>query len=377
MKPLENLVCLELGHIVAGPTAGLLLAELGARVIKIEPPVRGDQARSMAKQSSGIFAFLNHNKESIALDLKTEDGLRTFHDLAATADIIVSNMGPGVVERLGVDFDSMHRLNDRLVYATIQGFLPGPYDGRPLLDEMAQMAGGLAYMTGPQGHPLRAGASIIDMGAATYAVIAVLAALRVRDQTGQGLHVYSGLFETSAFWVGQHVTAYSWSLEEPVPYPSRATSERMGWGIYDLFHTNDGREIFIGITSDKQWKALCQVFDRSDLAERPELQTNRGRLAARETLVPELATLFVTRPADELTRMLQEAGIPYAPLQSPADLVKDPQLEATQSLIKVQEGTDGHPIWAIRPPWRIANADLVEPKTPPELGEHNFKERIT
>lgn len=371
MRPLEDIVCLELGHIVAGPTAGLLLAELGARVIKIESPTGGDQARSMARQSSGIFAFLNHNKESLALDLKSEDGRETFYELAETADVIISNMGPGVVERLAVDYETVHRINHRLVYASIQGFLPGPYGRRPFLDEMAQMQGGLAYMTGPQGHPLRAGASIVDIGAATYAVVGILAALRVADQTGEGAHVHSGLFETAAFWVGQHVTTYSWSQEPPIPYPSRPTSARMGWGIYDLFRAHDGVEYFVGVTSDKQWQAFCNEFGRLDLAQRQDLATNRGRLAHREELIPDLTLMFADIPSAQLALRLERAGVPYAVVQSPAELTNDEHLIATGSLIEVQRDENKRPIWGIRPPWRISGVELVSEKAAPRLGENH------
>lgn len=378
MRPLEGIVCLELGHIVAGPTASLLLAELGARVIKIESPNGGDQARKMAKQSSGIFAFLNHNKESLVLDLKSEGGRRHFYELAESADIIVSNMGPGVVERLHVDYESIHRRNSRLVYATIQGFLPGPNESRPLLDEMAQMAGGLAYMTGPAGHPLRAGASIVDIGAATYAVVGILGALRLRDITGEGSHVHSGLFETVAFWVGQHVTTYSWSQERPIPYPSRATSTRMGWGIYDLFRSHEGVEYFIGVTSDKQWEAFCRAFGRPDLARRSDLATNRDRLRHREELIPELAMMFADIPSKELVARLEYANVPYAAVQSPDELIRDRHMADTDSLIEVQRADDGTPIFGIRPPWRISSADLVETEPPPELGENKMlKDKAT
>lgn len=365
MKPLEGLTCIELGHIVAGPAAGLLLAEMGARVIKVEPP-EGDRARRMAKQSIGIFPFLNHNKESVVLDLRQESDREQFQRLVTQADILVSNLGPGVVERLGIDFPTVRQWNPRIIYAMIQGFLPGPYQNRPLLDEMAQMASGLAYMTGPVGQPLRAGASLVDIGAATYAVLGILGALLMRERTGCGRLVHAGLYETAVFWVGQHVTSYSITGEVPTPYPSRPTSERLGWGVYDLFESSDGKRVFVGVISNHHWESLCEAFSLVDLKDDPSLRSNHQRLGARNWLIPRLRELFAQYSAKELEERLTRASVPFSFIQTPAEVIQDAHLWAGGSLGRI-DGTDGRPYVTVRPPWRIDGVELVPLEPPPSL----------
>src|SRR5262245_27126127 len=239
--PLDGLRVLELGHIIAGPSAGLLLADLGADVIKVERAGEGDQSRAMPAGSSALFHFLNRNKRSIAIDLKgTAEGRTLFLRLVAVSDVVIDNFAHGAVEGLGLGYDVLARANPRLIYLALKGFLPGPYEARPFLDELAQMAGGLAFMTGPRGQPLRAGASVVDVGAAAYGVIAVLAALHQRAAAGAGQKITAGLYETTVFLVGQWLASYAATGEASAPMPEILQGTRMGWGIYQLFEAADG-----------------------------------------------------------------------------------------------------------------------------------------
>src|SRR5919205_1509936 len=286
--PLAGVRVLELGHIVAGPTAALILADLGADVVKIERPDGGDQARRMSGNGS-VFHFLNRNKRSMIIDLKAHAGKEVFRRLVRTADVVLDNYAPGVLDRLGLGYDDLAATNPRLVYLSLKGFLPGPYEHRPSLDELAQMMGGLAYMTGPRGQPLRAGASIIDIGAATYGVIAILAALAQRERTGCGERIVAGLYETSVFWVGQWMAMSALNGEPSVPMPEAGQSVRMGWGIFHLFPTADeGEQVFIAVTSNAHWERFCQALDLPDLFADERLKTNAGRNAAQEWTLPRI-----------------------------------------------------------------------------------------
>ena len=328
--PLRGLRVLELGHIVAGPSAGLILADLGADVIKVERPDGGDQGRTAASRH---FPFFNRNKRSLAVDLKQPDGRALFLSLVATSDVVLDNYAPGVLDRLGLTAERMTAANPRLIHLAIKGFLPGPYEHRPSLDELAQMMSGLAYMTGPRGQPLRAGASIIDVGAATYGVIGVLAGLLQREWTGAGQNLTSGLFETSVFWVGQWMAQAADSGEPSVPMPEIAQGTRMGWGVYHLFATVDGEQLFVGVTSNAHWRRFCETLDLPDLLADERLDSNERRVAAREWLLPRLRDELARYPLDELEDRLARAGVPYAPVRRPDELEDDPHLRETGQLV--------------------------------------------
>src|SRR6266446_6429384 len=276
--PLEGLRVLELGHIVAGPSAGLLFADLGGDVIKVERPGEGDQSRGMPAGTAANFHFLNRNKRSIAIDLKgSEEARALFLRLVAASDVVIDNFAHGAVEALGLGYDVLAKTNPRIIYLALKGFLPGPYEARPFLDELAQMSAGLAYMTGPKGQPMRAGASIVDVGAAAYGVIAVLAALQQRARTGLGQRITSGLFETTVFWVGQWLAQYGATGEPSVPLPELKQGTRMGWGIYQLFTAADGEDVFIGVTSNAHWERFCKEFALDDLLADERLDDNAKR----------------------------------------------------------------------------------------------------
>jgi crotonobetainyl-CoA:carnitine CoA-transferase CaiB-like acyl-CoA transferase len=333
---------LELGHIVAGPTASLILADLGADVIKIENPDGGDQARRMPGAGSGYYYF-NRNKRSVAIDLKAPLGKALFLTLVRSADICLDNYAPSALKRLGLDFDVLSAENPRLIHMAIKGFLPGPYEQRPSLDELAQMMGGLAYMTGPPGRPLRAGASIIDIGAATYGVIGILAALYQRAETGRGQHITSGLFETTVFWVGQWMARAAATGQPSRPMAEIGQSVRMGWGIFHLFETQDQEQVFIGVTSNAHWERFCVILGLSELYADERLNTNEKRVVAQEWMLPKIREAVARIAGADLQAKLDKASVPYAPLRRPDQLLNDPHLKASGQLLTVpmEGGTTG------------------------------------
>jgi crotonobetainyl-CoA:carnitine CoA-transferase CaiB-like acyl-CoA transferase len=342
--PLSGVRVLELSHIVAGPSGGLLCADLGADVIKVEEPRIGDQSRASPNRGSTFYS-LNRNKRSLAIDLKSDEGREIFSRLVKTADVVLDNYAPGVLERLGLGYDWAAQLNPRIIYCSIKGFLPGKYGERPLLDELAQMMGGLAYMTGPVGSPMRAGASVIDIGAATYGVLATLAALYDRERTGQGQRIQSGLFETTVFLASQHVATASLTGRPPQPMPSRGMGTRLGWGVYQLFTTQDDRQVFIAITSNAHFQRFCDEFGLQDLSSDPALGSNAKRAANKERVLPRIAEVARSVTAAELMERMDRVKVPYSPLNTPLDVLDDPHLTDGNRLLEVQ-AADGPPVRA-------------------------------
>ena len=327
--PLAGVRVLELSHTVMGPTAGLVLADLGADVIKFEPAPKGDHTRGLGGFAAGFFSAFNRNKRGIALDLKTSEGQVAFHRLASTADIVLENYGPGTMERLGCGWDVLRELNPRLIYLALKGYLPGPYAHRPALDEVVQFHTGLAYMTGPPGRPLRAGASIIDILGAVFGVIAAQAALRERDQTGKGQRVSSALFESAAFLMASHMSGIVATGQDMPPMPAR----RGAWAIYEVFACADG-ELFIGVTSDQQWARFVEEFGLQALAADPRLATNLMRVGEREWLIPRLKEVIAPLPKAEVSERLERCACSWAPVGKPRDLFEDAHLLATGGLIE-------------------------------------------
>jgi crotonobetainyl-CoA:carnitine CoA-transferase CaiB-like acyl-CoA transferase len=371
--PLDGLRVLELGHIVAGPSAGLLLADLGADVVKVERPGEGDQTRTMPAGTAANFHFLNRNKRSVAIDLKgSAEGRALFLRLVEASDVVIDNFAHGAVEALGLGYDVLARANPRIVYLALKGFLPGPYEARPFLDELAQMSAGLAFMTGPRGQPLRAGASIVDVGAAAYGVIAVLAALQQRARTGVGQKITSGLYETTVFWVAQWLAQYAVTGEPSIPMPEIRQGTRMGWGVYQLFTAADGEEVFIGITSNGHWERFCKAFGLDDLLADPRLDDNAKRVAARGWLPARIAEEVRRHPSAEISARLERARVPFAPLRRPDELVDDPHLAATGQLLDtpLPGGRRGK---LPKLPIRSTAFELGLRRPAPRLGEHTHE----
>ncbi len=367
--PLSGTQVLELGHIVAGPAAGLILADLGADVIKIEDPSRGgDQSRN---NPSGLatFYFLNRNKRSFAVNLKEPEGKELFLKLAASSDVVLDNYAPGVLERLGVGYDTVSKINPRIIHCSINGFLKGPYAHRPALDEVAQMMGGIAYMTGLPDRPLRIGASVTDISAATYGVIGILCALLQRNQTGRGQRLTSGLFETVVFWVGQHMAHFAFTGERSQPMPVRKMGTRFRWGVFDLFRAADGKQVFIGITSNRHWETFCAEFEQTDLVSHPDLRDNEARTRSRDWLLPRVQEVVGGYDSKELMTRLEKAQVPYAPVNTPADLYDDPYLKGHENrLLPVDAGRKTVRLPAL--PLESGEFEFSVSRQPPRLGEH-------
>ena len=372
--PLAGLKVLELGHIVAGPTAGQVFGDLGADVIKIESVGGGDLARTMPGPMSAMFSFLNRNKRSIALDLKRE-GKGVFLDLARTADVVVENFSYGAIDRLGIGYGVVSAFNPGVVWLSLKGFLPGPNEAQPMLDELAQMAGGLAFMTGTAEKPARAGASVIDIGAATHGCVAVLAALRERDRMPaaerRGQYITAGLYETSVYLVAQWMAAAQSAGEASIPLSQIRQGTRMGFAIYRLFEAADGERIFVGITSDAHWIRFCEAFGREDLGKDERYQRNAGRLANRLELAGELERMFATMPASTIAAKLMAARIPCSPLRRPDQLADETHLVESGQLLPVSfpNGKVGK---LPKLPFRSDGYEMPLRYAPPGLGEHTL-----
>ncbi|WP_326533168.1 CaiB/BaiF CoA transferase family protein [Pseudorhodoferax sp.] len=322
--PYAGVRVVEFTHMVMGPTCGLLLGDLGAEVIKVEP-LEGDATRRLLGSGAGFFPTFNRNKKSIALDLKQPEGREAALRLVATADIVSENFKPGTMAKLGLDYASVRKLNPRAIYVSHKGFLPGPYEDRTALDEVVQMMGGLAYMTGRAGDPLRAGTSVNDIMGGMFGAIGAMAALRQREQTGEGCEVQSALFENNVFLVAQHMMQFAATGRAADPMPSRISA----WGIYDVFTVKDGEQIFLAVVSDKQWSAFCRAFDLPDLLADPRLATNNDRVLARHWLLPLLRSELAGHSAAELAAGFEANELPFAPIAKPQQLFDDPHLNAS------------------------------------------------
>ena len=328
--PLKGIKVIEFTHMVMGPTAGVILGDLGADVIKVEP-LNGDNTRRLQGSGAGYFPMYNRNKRSIALDLKSPEGCKVALDLIQSADIVLENFRPGTMANLGLDYDTLKTSHPELIYCSLKGFLSGPYEHRVALDEVTQMMGGLAYMTGLPDQPMRAGSSVIDITGGMFGVIAILSALHQRQASGRGVHVTSALFETTAFLVGQHMAQQAVSGEAPPPMSVRQSA----WAIYDIFDLDSGERVFVGIVSDTLWQRFCAEFALTDWANDNDLATNAGRVTARDSLLADIRTLFAPMSLADLSDRLDRAGLPFSPINRPGDLFEDPHLSASDGLVQV------------------------------------------
>ncbi|MGD0624091.1 MAG: CaiB/BaiF CoA-transferase family protein [Thermodesulfobacteriota bacterium] len=362
--PLSGIRVLELSHAVMGPTCGLILADMGAEVIKIERAPEGDETRRLKGFGAGFFPFLNRNKKSIAIDLKSERGRGVLEKLIVSADVFLENFAPGTIERLGFGYDNISQLNPRLIYCALKGFMPGPYEKRPALDEVVQMMAGLAYMTGPLGQPLRAGASVVDILGGTYGAVAIMTALYEREKTGKGQPVIATLFESTAFLMGQHMAVSAITGKPSPPMPNRVSA----WAIYDRFQTKEGEMVFVGVTSDRHWKRFCETFGLTALGEDQRLTTNNDRVSQRQWLIPELQKVLKTLTKQELFKLCETAEIPFSPVAKPEDLFEDSQLNEGGGLLETTL-PGGIKTKLPRIPIRIGSYDFAWRNDPPEVGE--------
>ena len=354
--------------MVMGPTCGMVLADLGAEVIKVEP-VEGDRTRHLLGAGAGFFPMFNRNKKSIALDLRRPEGLEVARKLAASADVVAQNFKPGVMTKYGLDYAALSQLNPRLIYVNHTGFLPGPYEHRTALDEVVQMMGGLAYMTGRPGDPLRAGTSVNDIMGGMFGAIGVMAALMQRGITGRGQEVDSALFENNVFLVGQHMMQYAVTGQPAAPMPERISS----WALYDVFSVKDGEQIFLAAVSDAQWITFCDALGFADLKADPQLATNNDRVRQRATMLPELRQRLAAYSAAELTVIFEKNGLPFAPILRPDQRLDDPHLNATGGLadITLPDGERaGQTARTTLFPLRMDGQRLGVRLQPPVLGQH-------
>ena len=337
--PLHGIRVVEFTHMVMGPSCGMVLADLGAEVIKVEP-LEGDSTRRLVGSGAGFFATFNRNKRSLAVDVQDPRGREIVLKLLAGADVFSENFKTGTMDKLGFGQAALAALNPRLIYVSHKGFLPGPYEHRTALDEVVQMMAGLAYMTGPEGRPLRAGSSVNDIMGGMFGAIGVLAALRQRDDgktgTGRGQAVQSALFENNVLLVAQHMAQFAVTGKPAAPMPSRISA----WAVYDVFTVLGGEQIFLAAVSDTQWALLCDEFGFADLKADARLASNNLRVAAREWALPILRARFAVHSAAALSRRFEKNGLPYAPITRPQDLFDDPHLLATGGLAPVRIPAD-------------------------------------
>jgi crotonobetainyl-CoA:carnitine CoA-transferase CaiB-like acyl-CoA transferase len=361
--PLDGVRVVEFAHMVMGPSCGLVLADLGAEVIKVEP-LEGDNTRRLIGAGAGFYPIFNRNKKSFAVDLKRTEGRELVLKLLDSADALTENFRPGALEKMGLGYAELSKRNPRLIYCTLKGFLTGPYEHRPALDEVVQMMGGLAYMTGLPDRPLRVGSSVNDIMGGMFGAIGILAALRERETTGRGKLIRSALYENTVFLVAQHMAQLAITGEEPPPMAVK----KPAWGIYDIFATADGDRLFVGVVTDTQWEVFCREFGATDLAVDPRLQTNSDRVAARPWLLKRLEAIFGTYPKAELEKKLEAIGLPYAPITRPRDLFDDPHLNSGAGMIGTSDPR-GHAFKVPGLPLELDGERLRQRSAPPALGE--------
>jgi len=367
-QPLAGLRVVEFTHMVMGPTCGMVLADMGAEVIKIEP-IDGDRTRRLLGAGAGFFPMFNRNKKSIAIDLHHPLGVDVARRLAASADVVAENFKPDTMGKYGLDYDALSKLNGRLIYVSCKGFLPGPYDHRTALDEVVQMMGGLAYMTGRPGDPLRAGTSVNDIMGGLFGAIGALGALIQRGITGEGMEVQSALFENNVFLMGQHMLQFAVTGKHPAPMPARDNP----WAVYDVFTVKNGEQIFLAAVSDAQWVTFCDVLGFADLKADPALTTNNQRVVVRTALLKTLRERLADRTADELSALFEKVGLPFAPIRRPEELYDDPHLKATGGLadVRLPDGPKaGQTVKTTLFPITLQGHRLGVRLDPPKMGEH-------
>ena len=366
--PLLGLKVVEFTHMVMGPTCGMVLADLGAEVIKVEP-IDGDRTRSLLGAGIGFFPLFNRNKKSIQIDLTKPAGAAVARKLCDNADVVAENFKPGSLAKYGLDYAALAQANPKLIYAALKGFLPGPYDHRTALDEVVQMMGGLAYMTGRPGDPLRAGSSVNDIMGGMFGAIAIMGALIQRGITGRGMEVQAALYENNIFLVGQHMLQYAITGRPAAPMPARISP----WAIYDVFTVKDGEQIFLAAVSDAQWLTFCDVLGLADLKADPRYAGNNARVKLRDELLPALRARLAPRSAAELSRLMEDAGLPFAPIMKPEQLLDDPHLLATGGLadIALTDGESaGRTVKTTLFPFTLDGQRPGVRLNPPRRGEH-------
>ena len=320
-KPLAGITVVEMTHMIMGPSTGQFLVYLGADVIKVEPP-EGDKTRHLTGMGRGFFPTFNRGKRSITLELKSDAGRVALGKLLSTADVFIENFRDQSLLKMGFSPDMLREKYPQLIVSSCKGFLHGPYQDRTAMDEVVQMMTGMAYMTGPTGRPLRIGSSANDIMGGLFSAFAVLGALLEREQTGQGRALRTGLFENCLLLVAQHMVQFDIEGREAPPMPEREFS----WPVYDIFETVEGKKIFVGAVTEGQWAVLCKAVGLEALLEDPKLQSKMDQINARDRTLPLFAKAIAVCPFDKLVKKFEAGGIPFSPINRPAEMYSDPHV---------------------------------------------------
>ena len=362
--PLKNIRVIEMSHMIMGPSCGMMLAQLGAEVIKVELP-KGDKTRDLKGMGTAFFPLFNRGKRSVVLDLTLTPDRATFDALLATADVFVENFRDGQLEKQGINVGTLRKKYPELIIAGHKGFLSGPYEHRPALDEVVQMMTGLAMMTGSLEQPKRVGSSANDIMGGMFGVIGILAALLERQKTGLGKDIRVGLFENCLFMVAQHMVQYDMTSVPSVPMPDRVHA----WPIYDIFNTRDAQKFFIGVVTDGHWLSFCQTFGLAEFLDDPRLQNATDRIDARAWTVPIVAEKMASQDIADLETMLDQLNIPFSRINRPEDMFNDPHVLRDGGLVTATD-VDGQifrtPALPIELDGQSLGTDLIVPK----LGQH-------
>ncbi|WGD52701.1 CoA transferase [Bradyrhizobium sp. CB1650] len=336
--PLAGVRVVEMTHMVMGPTCGMILAQLGAEVIKVEPPA-GDKTRSLGGMGTSFFPLFNRGKRSVVLDFEKPGDREIMHRLLATADVFLENFRDGQLEKQGLGADELRRRHPQLIVAGHKGFLSGPYEHRPALDEVVQMMSGLAAMTGTREKPQRVGSSANDIMGGMFGVIAILAALyQKRAGKRDGADIRIGLFENCLFLVAQHMVEYEMTGSKPRSMPEREHA----WPIYDIFDAAGGARIFIGVVTEGHWQSFCREFGLAEFLNDPALRSTTDRILARSRIIPRVAAVIKQWNVAELSQKLDALNICFSPINRPEDLFADPHVLRPGGLVN-NVNADGNP----------------------------------
>ena len=369
MQPLQGIRVLDLSRVLAGPYCTMVLGDLGAEVIKVEPP-EGDETRAwgppFAEGESAYYLCVNRNKRDIVINLRTDEGKKVLRDLALQSDVLVENFRPGTLEKFGLDFATLSQSNPKLIYCSITGFgQTGPMRDKPGYDFMIQALGGLMSITGePEGEPMKTGVAVVDLFAGQNAVIAILAALQARTLTGRGQQLDIALFDSQLGWLANVASNYLISGK----LPKRHGNAHPNIVPYQSFQASDGW-FAIAVGNDRQFGRLCEVIGRLDLANDERFAKNSERVQNREELIGLLKSIFLMRPVSEWLSALDEAEIPCGPINTFEQVFSMPQVQERGMLVKMDHPTIGE-LPLVGSPLKFSDTPVQYRLHPPLMGEH-------
>src|SRR6202171_1220668 len=360
--PLAGVRVVEMTHMVMGPTCGMILAQLGADVIKVEPSA-GDKTRSLGGLGTSFFPLFNRGKRCVVLAFVKADDRETMDRLLASADVFLENFRDGQLDKQGLGPEELRRKHPHLLVVGHQGFLSGPYEHRPALDEVVQMMSGLAAMTGTRDKPQRVGSSANDIMGGMFGAIAILAALYQKRGGAEGADIRIGLFENCLFLVAQHMVEYEMTGNKPRSMPEREHA----WPIYDIFETAGGERIFIGVVTEGHWQSFCREFGMTEFLDDPALRTTTDRIMARGRIIPRAAEVIKKWNAAALSAVLDRLNICFSPINRPADLFDDPHVLRPGGLVH-NTNANGEPFRVPALPIEWNGSSIGEGLKVPALG---------